>query len=94
MTTRTTKQATRAAKRVEQQTLLTSASKHSGVLKGFTLLLLGFVLVALTSPVIVKLLVLIAGLFMIYAGLHLLHVTQITQFVNDILASLRQASTK
>jgi threonine/homoserine/homoserine lactone efflux protein len=53
-------------------------------------MLCGFLLVALTSPVIVKLLVLIAGLFMIYTGLHLLHVTQITHFVNDILRSLKR----
>ena len=53
-------------------------------------MLCGFLLVALTSPVILTLLVLISGLFMIYAGLHLLQVTQVTHFINDILHSLKR----
>lgn len=85
-----TKQSTRAAKRVSQTTLLGNASKHTGVLKGFSFMFCGFILVALTSPVIVKLLVLIGGLFMIYAGLHLLQVTQVTHFINDVLHSLKR----
>ena len=85
-----TKQSTRAAQHVAQPTLLGSASKHTGVLKGFSFMLCGFLLVALTSPVILTLLVLISGLFMIYAGLHLLQVTQVTHFINDILHSLKR----